>query len=119
MWDTCNQYVAVAEYSGLLPFVLFLATIVYGFKYLGRARRAVKGNRGPQLFLWALSSALFANVVAFFGISYFDQTVMAWYGLLAVVSTAVAISHKIVAAQPQPDPALNSADPVLAYSLAP
>src|SRR5579872_4753984 len=38
MWDTCNQYVAVSEYSGLIPLILLLAMIVYGFKFLGRAR---------------------------------------------------------------------------------
>ena len=32
-----------------------------------------------------------ANVVAFFGISYFDQTIIAWYALLAIIA-AIAVS---------------------------
>jgi hypothetical protein len=87
MWDTCNQYVAVGESSGLIPFLLLLAMIVYGFKYLGRARKSRGTPKKEALFLWAMGAALFANVVAFFGISYFDQTIVAWYGLLAVIST--------------------------------
>jgi len=94
MWDTANQYVSVCENSGLLPFIFFIAVLVYGFKYLGRARRAAGKDRKRALFLWALGSALFANVVAFFGISYFDQTMVAWYALLAMIPAAIAFRPK-------------------------
>jgi hypothetical protein len=90
MWDTANQYVGTCDNSGLLPFLLFIATIVCGFKYLGRARRLVSDKKG-KLFLWSLGAALFANVVAFFGISYWDQTQMVWYSLLAAISTAAVV----------------------------
>jgi hypothetical protein len=94
MWDTANQYVGTCDNSGLLPFLLFVAILVYGFKYLGRARRAVARDKKKALFVWAIGSALFANAVAFFGISYFDQTVVAWYALLAMISTVAAVSLK-------------------------
>ncbi len=90
MWDTANQYVSVCDSSGLLPFILFMAVIVYGFQYLGKAIRTV-GNRKQQILLWALGAALFANVVAFGGISYWDQTQVVWYGLLAAISAATVI----------------------------
>jgi hypothetical protein len=101
MWDTCNQYVAVGDKSGLLPFVLQLAMIVYGFKYLGRARKIPGTGKKDALFLWAMGAALFANVVAFFGISYFDQTMVAWYGLLAMIPTA-ALAHRKRVSAPEP-----------------
>jgi len=94
MWDTANQYVGLCDGSGLVPFVLFIAILVYGFKYLGRARRQAGKDRVNALFLWAISAALFANVVAFIGISYFDQTIVGWYGLLAIISTAAAAPAK-------------------------
>ena len=100
MWDTANQYVGIGERSGLIPFILFLAIIVLGFKYLGKARR-VATKKKEALFLWSLSAALFANVVAFFGISYFDQTTVAWYALLAVISTAAGSRHNEKATLPQ------------------
>jgi hypothetical protein len=46
-----------------------------------------------QLFYWALGGSLFANVVSFFGISYWDQTQVVWYGLLAAIS-ALAVNLK-------------------------
>jgi hypothetical protein len=94
MWDTANQYVSVCANSGLLPFILLLGILIYGFKYLGRARRAAGKDRKRALFIWGLGSALFANVVAFFGISYFDQTMVAWYGLLAMIPAAMVVRPK-------------------------
>jgi hypothetical protein len=91
MWDTANQYVNVCDNSGLIPFLLLLAILVYGFKYLGRARRALAKDKKKALFIWALGAALFANVIAFFGVSYFDQTIVAWYGLLALISAALTM----------------------------
>ncbi|HEX3107153.1 MAG TPA: hypothetical protein VHQ22_22155 [Terriglobales bacterium] len=92
MWDTANQYVGVCDASGLLPFILFISILVYGFKYLGRARRRADTKK-MQLFYWALGGSLFANVVSFFGISYWDQTQVVWYGLLAAIS-ALAVNLK-------------------------
>lgn len=94
MWDTANQYVGLCDNSGLLPFLLFVAVLVYGFKYLGRARRASGKDKKTALFIWALGSALFANVVAFIGISYWDQTIVAWYALLAMIPAAIAVPTK-------------------------
>jgi hypothetical protein len=96
MWDTANQYVSLCDSSGLLPFLLFLTTLVYGFKFLGKARRTASKMKDKQnaLFFWAIGSALFANVVAFFGISYFDQTMVAWYALLAIISAIAAIRQR-------------------------
>ncbi len=85
MWDLANQYVAVAATSGLLPLIFFLAILVLGFKYLGRARQAAEAERQQEHFIWAFCAALFANCVAFFGISYFDQTMVSWYLLLAMI----------------------------------
>jgi hypothetical protein len=88
MWDLANQYVAVGQGSGLLPFIFFIAVLVYAFKYLGRMRKAVEGNKRQELFIWAMSAALFAHAVAFFGIAYWDQTMVLWYGFLAMISAA-------------------------------
>jgi hypothetical protein len=86
-YDIANQYVGIGESAGLLPFLLFIALIVYGFKHLGRARHAA-GDLKQRRFLWAVGCALFAHVVAFFGLSYFDQLIVAWYVLLAIISAA-------------------------------
>jgi hypothetical protein len=102
MWDLANQYVAIGESSGLLPFVFFVAIIVLGFKYVGRARVDSRGNKRDQLFFWALGVTMFAHVVAFFGISYFDQTIVSWYVFLSIISASVAYSFQKALSSPVP-----------------
>ncbi len=87
MWDTSNTFVETGVTGGLLTFVLFVAIIVYCSKGLARARRVVEGTPTAERRLWAMGAALFSNVVAFFGITYFDQTSLAWYALLAMISS--------------------------------
>jgi hypothetical protein len=101
MWDLGNQYVWTADTVGLIPLIAFLAILVYGFKYLGRARRYCEGDRKQELFIWAIGASLFANVVAFFGIGYFDQIIVAWYALLAMISTVTAglVSPTVIQAE--------------------
>jgi hypothetical protein len=97
MFDTANQYVNVCDNSGLLPFILFMAIIVYGYKFLGKARKAAP-DRKRQFFFWALGASLFAHTIAFIGVSYWDQMQFVWYTLLAAISAAVLMNPKRVPA---------------------
>ena len=100
-FDLSDQYVGTADTAGLIPLILFLAGIVIGFKYLGRMRRAVenKDDKKQEIFIWAFGASLFANVVAFFGIGYFDQTIVAWYALLAMIAAVTLPSRTAEAAE--------------------
>jgi hypothetical protein len=95
MWDTSNQYVAEGESGGLAAFVCFLAMISYCFSRIGKARKAVEGDRAKEWYFWFLGAALFANVVGFFGISYFDQTKVMWYALLVMIATSTSSILKV------------------------
>jgi hypothetical protein len=89
MFDTSNEYVQQGVTGGLFSLVFLIATISGSFGRIGRTRKCVEGTDiRSEWFLWLLGSALFANVVAFFGISYFDQTRVAWFALLAMISAA-------------------------------
>lgn len=90
MWDTSNQFVAEGWTGGLATLACFIAMIAVGFSRLGKARKAVAGDKKKEIYFWLLGTTLFAHVVAFFGISYFDQTRMIWYALFAMISVAVA-----------------------------
>ena len=103
--DIANHYVGIGESAGLIPFVLFIAIIVYAFKYLGRARQNAS-ELMDRRFLWAIGCALLAHAVAFFGLSYFDQLIVAWYALLAIISAVAVPSPESAATAPSTSPAL-------------
>jgi hypothetical protein len=90
LWDTQNQYVNVGETGGLLALILFIAMISRSFARLGNARKAVEGEGDREWIFWLLGSALFAHVVGFFGVNYFDQTKFVWFALLAMITAATA-----------------------------
>jgi hypothetical protein len=89
MWDQQNQYVNVGEGGGLAAFVLFITVISRTCGRIGKARKLVERSRREWL-LWLLGCALFANLVGFFGVNYFDQAKLGWYMLLAMISAATA-----------------------------
>lgn len=90
LWDTCNQYVTEGESGGLAALSCFVAMISVAFVRLGRARRMQSGNFPREWFFWSLGAALFAHVVAFWGIAYFDQTRVLWFAMLATVIAATS-----------------------------
>lgn len=90
MFDVQNQYVNVGENGGLLAFILFILMISRSFAMLGDARKVVDGNREKEWMLWCIGCALFANVVGFFGVNYFDQSRIGWLLLLVVISAATS-----------------------------
>ncbi len=95
MWDTADQYVANAISGGLLSLIFFVAILVYGFKYAGRAAKSTM-DKEQALFYWALGATLFSYTVSFFGISLWDQSIVEWYTLLAIIS-AVAVPEALAA----------------------
>lgn len=88
MWDLCNQFVAVAVTGGLLSLIFYIAIFKRSFREIGNARKQVNGDRNQEWFLWCLGSALFATVVASFGINYPPQLLMGFFPLLACISVA-------------------------------
>jgi uncharacterized protein (UPF0333 family) len=64
--------------------------ISVSFAMIGKARKAIEGNKEKEWMLWILGAALFSHIVGYFGISYFDQTRFAWFALLAMISAATA-----------------------------
>jgi hypothetical protein len=94
MWDLSNQFVAYGVNGGLVTFALFVALLCLAFAGVGRARKLVVYNRGEGWFFWCIGAALFAHLVAFFGVSYFDQMQFVLYSLLAIISVAVSRTER-------------------------
>jgi len=51
--------------------------------------------------IWAIGAALFANSIAFLGIVYFDQSIIAWYALLVMLSVITNFAVEEQNAQPE------------------
>jgi len=115
MWDLSDMYVSQGESGGLIALVFFVALIANAFGRLGTARKRANGSQQEWLF-WLFGAALFANVMAFFGVSYWDQTVVAWFALLAMISAATA---KIDSKKAVPVEAERAPEAELAYAYGP
>lgn len=94
MGDTANQFVETAVTGGLATLLLLIALIACAFRKIGIARKSWEDSPGAERSLWALGVCLFSNVVAFFGITYFDQTVFVWYALLAMIASVKIAENK-------------------------
>ncbi len=89
-WDACNQFVAEGVAGGVLTLGLFIALLCKAFSLIGKARKRVHGEFRQEWFFWCLGSALFAHLIAFLGIDYFDQVRVWWFIFLAVVSAVAS-----------------------------
>ena len=88
MDDTCQQWVAEGGIGGLATLACFILFISRAFGKIGQARKRLSRDRKQEWMLWFIGVALFSHCVAFFGISYFDQTRFSWYVLLCIISVA-------------------------------
>lgn len=86
MWDMVNQFVSQGVNGGIMTFLLFVSIIVVAYKILGVKLKELEDSPKAQFRIWVVGSALFSHIGAFFGISYFDQTMLVWYLLLATIS---------------------------------
>jgi hypothetical protein len=90
MWDVDNAFVAAGVGGGLIALIAFIAVFVYAYKLVGKSRKLLRASRKDDRLIWALGASLFANTVGFFGIVYFDQSILVWYSLLAMISATPA-----------------------------
>jgi hypothetical protein len=88
--DVTNQYLAQGFDGGLITMLLFIGIIVQCFRGVGIAVRKMGpiAPLGSRFCIWSMGAALFAHVLNFLSISYFDQNEVSWYLLLAMISTA-------------------------------
>ena len=93
MHDTANTFVDSAITQGFAGLALFIMILARCFGFIGNARKAAEGDSERERWYWAWGTWLFGNVVAFFGIVYFDQTMVYWYAFLGMVS-AIVVSHE-------------------------
>jgi hypothetical protein len=87
--DITNQFILEGVRGGLVTLISFIWIVVLAFSSVGTTVRRLRTNsRRSQRFVWAMGAVLFAHVVAFLDVSYFDQNVVNWYFVLASVAAA-------------------------------
>lgn len=93
LFDITNHYIRIAVDGGLITLILFLAIIFLCVKGIGKSISILENIPGidnirlKQLCLWSLLSTLFAHLVSFMGVSYFDQIIVVWYLLISIISS--------------------------------
>lgn len=94
LFDVTNQYIRVGVEGGIAPLWLFISIIVLCFRGVGRVVREMdeRGMETDQRFLvWGLGAIIVVHVMSFISVSYFDQNLIMWYLLLAVISSVCSI----------------------------
>ena len=86
--DITNHYLQMGVMGGLPLMYLFIAAIALAFVYVGRRVKPVAGVRSnDQFVVWGLGSALFGVATTCVSVSFFDQSVMFLYLILAAIGS--------------------------------
>jgi hypothetical protein len=86
--DITNYYIKMGVLGGIPLMSLFIGVLVAGFASVGRALRLEGDAKGEgQFSTWLLGAILFGHAATFFSISYFDQSVVFLYLLLAMIAS--------------------------------
>lgn len=86
--DIVNEFVNQGIRGGLLCLVLFVAILSRSFAAMGIAAQATSTPLPQRYFFWTVGCSLAAHVASFFSVTYFDQTISAYY--LVIGSTVMA-----------------------------
>jgi hypothetical protein len=104
--DITNHFVQMGVWGGIVLMALFIRILLLAFRQIGESLRAHKLSHFKIRFLlWVLGSVLFAHVVTFWSVSYFDPAIIVMFYLLLAaiaslscappVSLVVAVSHPV------------------------
>jgi hypothetical protein len=93
MADITNQFIGQGVQGGVLTMILFIFIIAFCFQVVGKSIRKMDGlySKKEQFFVWTLGVSLLGHVVAFMSVTYFDQIIVFWYFLLAVISVVCKV----------------------------
>lgn len=93
--DITNHYIKMGVLGGLPLMILFIIILAKGFSYVGHTLKNVDDqNTVFQFFLWTLGVSLFAHVATMISVSYFDQSFVFLYLVLAVIGSLWSVTMK-------------------------
>lgn len=92
--DITNQYLRFGIDGGILAMLLFIYIIGSSFATIGKKIKGMPDylfNR--KILIWGLGASLFSHTITFLSIRYFDQTIMYFFLLLAMIGCIGAIDE--------------------------
>jgi hypothetical protein len=95
LYDITNEYVWTGIEGGLFALAAFVAMIAFGFKKIGADRKRVEGSRAARILVWSLGCALFVHCTNFLAVSYFGQSRMIWFLMLALIASQAPTVAKL------------------------
>ena len=88
MADITNQFISEGVGGGLITMLLFILLIVYCFRKIGVELPGIeRHSKSSGLIVWGMGISLFSHVMSFLSVTYFDQIIVIWYLLLAMISS--------------------------------
>jgi len=90
--DITNHYIQMGVWGGMPLMLMFVAVLSAGFAAVGRGLRANReASPGDQFIIWTLGCILFGHVTTFLSVSYFDQSIVFLYLVLASIGSIDAV----------------------------
>ncbi len=95
MADITNQFILEGVNGGIWRMAAFIIILVLCYSGLGKSNLILKDQpMHLRIFSWSLGASLFAHIMSFLSVSYFDQIIVFWYLLLAMISFFSSIINK-------------------------
>ena len=89
--DITNQFISVGIQGGILSLILFVALIVLCYQGIGKMMKETLQIEPKSAFItWCLGASLTAHIASFTSVHYFDQMIVFWYLLIAMISAGVS-----------------------------
>lgn len=86
LWDVTDAYVRIGVDGGLITLVVFVMIIAESYKLVGHTTTRMNSHPAAQKAVWTLGAALTGHAAGFFGVNYWDQNMVVWYLLLAIIA---------------------------------
>lgn len=87
LFDITNNYIRIAVDGGLFTLLLFITIIVMCFRIISLGLIKYKNDFFIKKLFWLLGCSLFAHIVSFYGVSYWDQSIFIYFALLSIISS--------------------------------
>jgi hypothetical protein len=94
--DITNHYLQYGIIGGLPLMLLFILILAKSYSYVGQIlQNPININVENQFFIWCLGVSLFAHTATMISVSYFDQSIVFLYFILAIIgSISITISRQ-------------------------